>query len=223
MNCSLGSNPLGSCLAFAGNRCAHAVVACQFRHASFARVPSLAAMLHNAPLCAVRLARPLYLYTKPVAYGRASRPVRAARRTTHTMQNGRRQRPCASSVRGSRPRSCQLSLRFACAPSLACPKVASTRTHARIHARGKPSGRLRKKAPQEKNRLLQSAPMLAALAKPHRIKQSHRRRRRIASGVRDYNYFRDYEPGTGRYVERDRKSTRLNSSHSEISRMPSSA
>ncbi len=45
--------------------------------------------------------------------------------------------------------------------------------------------------------------MLAALARPHRIKQSHRRRRRIASGVRDYNYFRDYEPGTGRYVESD--------------------
>lgn len=65
----------------------------QFSRASFARAPSLAAMLHNAPLCAVRLARPLYLYTKPVAYGRASRPVRAARRTTRTMQNGRRQRP----------------------------------------------------------------------------------------------------------------------------------
>ena len=75
--------------------------------------------------------------------------------------------------------------------------------HARIHARGKPSGRLRKKVPQEKNRLLQSTPMLAALARPHRIKQSHRRRRRIASGVRDYNYFRDYEAGTGRYVESD--------------------
>src|ERR1700682_2266412 len=45
--------------------------------------------------------------------------------------------------------------------------------------------------------------MLAALAKPHCIKQSHRRRRRIASGSLDYNYFRDYEPGTGRYVESD--------------------
>ncbi len=45
--------------------------------------------------------------------------------------------------------------------------------------------------------------MLAALARPHRIKQSHRRRRRIASGALDYNYFRDYEPGMGRYVESD--------------------
>src|ERR1700682_6040057 len=45
--------------------------------------------------------------------------------------------------------------------------------------------------------------MLAALATPHRIKQSHRRRRRIASGALDYNYFRDYEPGTGRYLESD--------------------
>ena len=45
--------------------------------------------------------------------------------------------------------------------------------------------------------------MLAALAKPHRIKQNHRRRRRIASGALDYNYFRDYEAGTGRYVESD--------------------
>ena len=31
---------------------------------------------------------------------------------------------------------------------------------------------------------------------------AHRQRRR-ASGRRDYNYFRDYEPGTGRYVESD--------------------
>jgi RHS repeat-associated protein len=49
----------------------------------------------------------------------------------------------------------------------------------------------------------ESVPMLAALAKPHRIKQNHRRSRRIASGSLDYNYFRDYEPGTGRYVESD--------------------
>lgn len=28
-------------------------------------------------------------------------------------------------------------------------------------------------------------------------------KRRCASGRRDYNYFRDYEPGTGRYVESD--------------------
>jgi RHS repeat-associated protein len=57
--------------------------------------------------------------------------------------------------------------------------------------------------------------MLAALANPHRIKAAHRRRRRVASSVRfpgqyfdaetglNYNYFRDYEPGTGRYVESD--------------------
>lgn len=57
--------------------------------------------------------------------------------------------------------------------------------------------------------------MLAVLANPHRIKVAHRRRRRVASRVRlpgqyfdtetglNYNYFRDYEPGTGRYVEFD--------------------
>lgn len=28
-------------------------------------------------------------------------------------------------------------------------------------------------------------------------------RRRIASGALDYNYFRNYEPGTGRYEESD--------------------
>jgi RHS repeat-associated protein len=57
--------------------------------------------------------------------------------------------------------------------------------------------------------------MLAIRAKPHRIKAAHRRRRRVASRVwlpgqyydaetgLNYNYFRDYEPGTGRYVESD--------------------
>ena len=48
-----------------------------------------------------------------------------------------------------------------------------------------------------------TAPMLAALASPCRIKQSHRRRRRIVSGRRHYNYFRDYDPSTGRYAESD--------------------
>jgi len=57
--------------------------------------------------------------------------------------------------------------------------------------------------------------MLAVRANPHRIKGVHRRRRRVASRVRFpgqyydqetglfYNYFRDYEPGTGRYIEAD--------------------
>lgn len=52
--------------------------------------------LHNAPLCAGRRAHALHLYTKPLVEACARRPVRAARRTTRTMQNGRRQRPCAS-------------------------------------------------------------------------------------------------------------------------------
>jgi len=45
--------------------------------------------------------------------------------------------------------------------------------------------------------------MLAAQPSPCRIKQSHRRRRRIVSGRRHYNYKRDYDPSTGRYVESD--------------------
>ena len=57
--------------------------------------------------------------------------------------------------------------------------------------------------------------MLAVPANPHRIKVAHRRRRKVASRVRFpgqyfdaetglyYNYNRDYEPGTGRYVESD--------------------
>ena len=47
------------------------------------------------------------------------------------------------------------------------------------------------------------ASMLAALATPRRLKRNRHRWRRSASGRRDYNYFRDYEPGTGRYVESD--------------------
>jgi RHS repeat-associated protein len=42
-----------------------------------------------------------------------------------------------------------------------------------------------------------------ATASPRRIKAAHRRRRRVASGRRDYNYFRDYEPSTGRYSQSD--------------------
>jgi hypothetical protein len=120
------SSPLGSCLAVAGTRSARAVATRQFTRTRCASARSLAAMLHNAPLCAVRLARPLYLYTKPFAYGRASQPVRAARRTTRTMQNGRRCAPCTSSVRGSRPRRCQHPARCASArrPWLArCPAL----------------------------------------------------------------------------------------------------
>jgi len=45
--------------------------------------------------------------------------------------------------------------------------------------------------------------MLAALTSPCRIKQSHRRRRRIVSGRRQYNYLRDYDSSTGRYIESD--------------------
>jgi RHS repeat-associated protein len=45
--------------------------------------------------------------------------------------------------------------------------------------------------------------MSAVLASPCRIKRNHRRRRAIASGRRDYNYFRDYDSSTGRYVESD--------------------
>jgi len=45
--------------------------------------------------------------------------------------------------------------------------------------------------------------MSAVLASPCRIKQNHRRRRRIVSGRRQYNYFRDYDATTGRYVESD--------------------
>ncbi|ULU27848.1 RHS repeat-associated core domain-containing protein [Dyella terrae] len=57
--------------------------------------------------------------------------------------------------------------------------------------------------------------MLAALAKPRRIKESHRRRRRGASRVwlpgqyydaesgLNYNVHRDYEVATGRYIQSD--------------------
>jgi RHS repeat-associated protein len=45
--------------------------------------------------------------------------------------------------------------------------------------------------------------MSAVLASPCRIKRNHRRRRAIASGRRDYNYFRDYDSGTGREIESD--------------------
>ena len=47
--------------------------------------------------------------------------------------------------------------------------------------------------------------MTALLASPHRIKRNHRRRRKAASGRRDYNYFRDYEADVGRYVQSDPK------------------
>ena len=42
-----------------------------------------------------------------------------------------------------------------------------------------------------------------ALVSPRRIKASHRRRRRVASSRQHYNYFRDYDPSTGRYSQSD--------------------
>ncbi len=42
-----------------------------------------------------------------------------------------------------------------------------------------------------------------ALASPRRIKASHRRRRKVASRRQHYNYFRDYDPSTGRYSQSD--------------------
>jgi RHS repeat-associated protein len=48
-----------------------------------------------------------------------------------------------------------------------------------------------------------TAPMLAAQPSPCRIKRNPRSWRRIVSGRRHYNYFRDYDSGTGRYAESD--------------------
>jgi RHS repeat-associated protein len=42
-----------------------------------------------------------------------------------------------------------------------------------------------------------------ALVSPRRIKASHRRRRKVASRRQHYNYFRDYDPSTGRYTQSD--------------------
>jgi RHS repeat-associated protein len=42
-----------------------------------------------------------------------------------------------------------------------------------------------------------------ATAVPRRIKAAHRRRRKVVSGRRDYNYFRDYDPSIGRYTQSD--------------------
>ena len=42
-----------------------------------------------------------------------------------------------------------------------------------------------------------------ALVSPRRIKASHRRRRRVASSRQHYNYFRDYDPSSGRSVQSD--------------------
>ena len=42
-----------------------------------------------------------------------------------------------------------------------------------------------------------------ALVSPRRIKASHRRRRKVASSRQHYNYFRDYDAGTGRYSQFD--------------------
>jgi RHS repeat-associated protein len=61
----------------------------------------------------------------------------------------------------------------------------------------------RRKPSQGKTGSTATASMQAALASPHRIKRRRLRWRRAASARRDYNYFRDYEPQTGRYVESD--------------------
>jgi RHS repeat-associated protein len=45
--------------------------------------------------------------------------------------------------------------------------------------------------------------MQTLLASPYRIKQKRRRRRKIVSVRQHYNYFRDYSPGDGRYVQSD--------------------
>jgi RHS repeat-associated protein len=45
--------------------------------------------------------------------------------------------------------------------------------------------------------------MQTLLASPYRIKQKRRRRRKIVSVRQHYNYFRDYEAATGRYVQSD--------------------
>jgi RHS repeat-associated protein len=45
--------------------------------------------------------------------------------------------------------------------------------------------------------------MALPLASAYRAKQKRHRRRRIASGRRDYNYFRDYDAATGRYLQPD--------------------
>lgn len=45
--------------------------------------------------------------------------------------------------------------------------------------------------------------MIHALATPRRVKRNRHRWRKTASGRQHYNYFRDYEPGTGRYVQSD--------------------
>lgn len=45
--------------------------------------------------------------------------------------------------------------------------------------------------------------MLATALTPRRLKRNRHRWRKSASGRRDYNYQRDYESGTGRYVESD--------------------
>ena len=76
-------------------------------------------------------------------------------------------------------------------------------------------GRARTKPLQELAGRKTPVSMSANLARPCYIKAMHRRRRRCASRVRfpgqyfdsetglNYNYFRDYEPGTGRYIESD--------------------
>jgi RHS repeat-associated protein len=45
--------------------------------------------------------------------------------------------------------------------------------------------------------------MALPLASPHRVRKNRLRWRWAASGRRDYNYFRDYDSGTGRYAESD--------------------
>jgi RHS repeat-associated protein len=45
--------------------------------------------------------------------------------------------------------------------------------------------------------------MALPLASAYRTRRKLRWWRAVASGRRDYNYFRDYDPTTGRYIESD--------------------
>jgi RHS repeat-associated protein len=91
------------------------------------------------------------------------------------------------------------------------------RRHARFPARDQHGEPLKKIGPrpcqrdaqrvenrlQERTEGPQIASMHTALARTNRLKRRRLRWRRGPSARRDYNYFRDYEPATGRYIESD--------------------